>query len=310
MFKGAFVAIVTPFTNGKVDHDHLRQLVEYQIGLGIDGIVACGSTGEAFFLSPQEQFQVIQTVVETTKKRVPVIAGTSAIHTNETLALVDQAETLDIDGLMIVSPPYVKPSENALFDYFKTVHDHAKTPIMLYDNPSRASIGLSNDVVIKLSKLSRIVSLKDATGILNRPTDLLSSLPSRFTLLSGEDATAPAYLAQGGHGVVSVTANVAPNLVASQYKAWSDGDVNRLAELRVKLNPLHKAMFCEPSPAPAKYALSLFGLCSPAVRPPLQSLTKPSEKIVLAAIQSAGIEGRIQNSLSNPLQHNLKHGGL
>ncbi len=298
MFKGAFTAIVTPFHNNAIDHKALSKLVEYQIDLGIDGIVACGSTGEAFFLTPQEQYDVLKTVVDVTNKRVPVIAGTSAMKTSDTLTLVKAAEGLNVDGLMIVTPPYVKPSQDALYDYFEAVHENSNTPILLYDNPSRAALAMSNEVVIRLSKLSRIVSLKDATSILSRPTDLLPHLPADFTLLSGEDATAPAFLAQGGHGVVSVTSNVAPNLVASQIKAWEDADIERLSSLRVKLNPLHKAMFCEPSPAPAKFALSLFGICRPSVRAPLTEVSRDAENQIHKAIIYAGLENRIVSKQS------------
>lgn len=308
MFKGAYTAIVTPFEDGKVDHDALSNLVEFQIDLGIDGIVACGSTGEAFFLTPQEQHEVLKTVLNVTNKRVPVIAGTSALKTLDTLALVESAETLGVDGLMIVTPPYVKPSQDALYEYFHDIHDASSTPILLYDNPSRAALGMSDALVINLAKLPRIVSLKDATGILVRPTNLLEHLPAGFTLLSGEDATAPAYMAQGGHGVVSVTSNVAPNLVASQIIAWNDADHERLAELRVKLNPLHRAMFCEPSPAPAKFALSKFGLCRPDVRAPLTQLTRTAEDQVLDAITLAGLENRLKKTTLN--RQSLSLGGM
>tara|TARA_R110002095_G_scaffold194238_1_gene172450 strand:+ start:1434 stop:2357 length:924 start_codon:yes stop_codon:yes gene_type:complete len=294
MFKGAFTALVTPYKDGKVDLEALRHLVDWQINEGIDGLVACGSTGEAFFLSHDEQKQVIQTVLEVANKRVPVIAGTSAMTLDETLALTKQAEAMTIngatvDGLMIVTPPYMKPTQAALYDYFKALHEATSTPIVLYDNPGRSAKALDNTTVIDLAKLPRICCLKDATGDLTRPANLREHLPEDFTLLSGEDATAPAYFAQGGVGVVSVSSNVAPQLVAAQWRAWCEGDLTRLAEVRTLLNPLHRAMFVESNPAPAKYALSRFGYCSPDVRRPLTTTTKEAQHIIDQAMTHAGL---------------------
>lgn len=297
MFKGAYTALVTPFQGETVDYDALRSLVNWQIDEGIDGLVACGSTGEAFFLSPEEQKKVIQTVVEATNKRVPIIAGTSSMTLNETLTLTKQAEAVGVEGLMIVTPPYVKPTQAALYEYFKAIHDNTSTPIVLYDNPGRSSCCLENSTVLDLAKLPRINCLKDATGDLTRPTHLLEHLPADFTLLSGEDATAPAYLAQGGVGVVSVTSNVAPNLVATQWKAWCDQDLTRLAETRTLLNPLHRAMFVDSSPAPAKYVLSQFGYCAPDVRAPLTLTTQNAKKIIDEAIQQAGLKHLYKENL-------------
>ncbi len=302
MFKGAFTALVTPYKEGKIDLEALRSLVDWQIREGIDGLVACGSTGEAFFLSHDEQKQVIKTVLEVANKRVPVIAGTSALTLNETLALAKQAEGISVnesrvDGLMIVTPPYMKPTQAALYDYFKEIHDNTSTPIVLYDNPGRSARDLSNATVIELAKLPRIVCLKDATGDLTRPATLLEKLPANFTLLSGEDATAPAYFAQGGVGVISVSSNVAPNLVATQWKAWCEADLNRLSETRTLLNPLHRAMFVESNPAPAKYALSRFGFCLPDVRKPLTTLTKPAKDVVDQAVTRAALHYLYKPSL-------------
>ncbi|HBN21811.1 MAG TPA: 4-hydroxy-tetrahydrodipicolinate synthase [Holosporales bacterium] len=302
MFKGALTALMTPYKEGKIDLDALRHLVDWQIKEGIDGLVVCGSTGEAFFLSHDEQKQVIETTLEVAHKRVPVIAGTSALTLDETLVLTKQAESLSvdgskIDGLMVVTPPYMKPTQAALYEYFKAIHDNTTTPIVLYDNPGRSARDINNATVIELAKLPRIVCLKDATGDLTRPSTLLEKLPASFTLLSGEDATAPAYFAQGGVGVVSVSSNVAPNLVATQWKAWCDGDLTRLSETRTLLNPLHRAMFVESNPAPAKYALSRFGFCLPDVRKPLTTLTKPAKDTVDQAIDHAGLHYLYASSL-------------
>ena len=270
MIKGTYTALVTPFNSqNEIDIEALKNLVNWQIGQGIDGIVVCGSTGESFVLSTAEQTLAIKTVVEAANKRIPIIAGVSAIAPKDTIALAKNAEEFAVDGLMVVTPPYVKPTQQAIYDYFKQVHDATNTPIIIYDNPGRCGTSLSDDVVIKLAKLPRIVCLKDASGDLARPAILRGSLPNDFSLMSGEDATTPAFLAQGGDGVISVTANVAPNLVTAQCKAWNERDLQALAYIQTKLTPLHKAIFIESSPAPAKYALSTFKLCSPYVRAPL-----------------------------------------
>ena len=190
---------------------------------------------------------------------------------------------------MVVTPPYVKPTQQALFAYFKAIHDATSTPLVLYDNPGRSCRNLEDSTVIDLAKLPRIKCLKDATGDLTRPSRLLEKLPADFTLLSGEDATAPAYFAQGGVGVVSVSSNIAPNLVATQWKAWTDQDLKRLSTIRTLLNPLHRALFIESSPAPAKYVLSKFGHCSAEVRNPLIPTTPQAQKIIDAAVQQAGL---------------------
>ena len=251
----------------------------------------------AFYLSHDEQKKIIETVIEATNKRVPVIAGTSAFTLKETLELSKQAETLGPDALMIVTPPYMKPTQSALYDYFKAIHDQTSTPLVLYDNPGRSARSIDNSTVLKLAQLPRIQTLKDASGDLTRPTTLQEHLPADFALLTGEDPVAPAYFAQGGVGVISVTANVAPNLVASQWQAWCDKDLNRLAEIRTLLNPLHRAMFLETTAAAAKYALSRYGFCTPDVREPLTPLTIEGKKSVDEAVHYAGLQSFYKESV-------------
>jgi dihydrodipicolinate synthase len=289
MFKGAYVALATPFKNHLIDFPALKNLVEFQIAQGIHGILACGSTGESFFLSDEEHYQVLKTVVEITNGRVPVIAGAGAFTPAQSLKLAQAAESLPVDGLLIVTPPYVKPSQAALIDYFTFLHDNLRIPLILYDNPGRSAQGISNQTVATLARLPRIVALKDSSGDLTRPADLLALLPEDFTLLSGEDATTPGFYAQGGHGVISATANFAPKLVAQQWQAWIDQDLTRFAQLRSILNPLYRAAFCETNPVPAKYALSQLGLCDNEVRPPLTPLSEQGRKIIDAALCQAGL---------------------
>jgi 4-hydroxy-tetrahydrodipicolinate synthase len=300
MFKGTYTALVTPFEADVVDTEALQTLVEWQIEQGITGLLACGSTGESFLLTPAEQKHVLETVVTQAKRRIPVIAGTSAITLEETLALAAQAEEIGVEGLLIVTPPYVRPTQAALVEYFTTIHNSTKTPLILYDNPSRSARALDNETVLTLAKLDRIVCLKDATGDLGRPSTLLETLPSDFSLLSGEDATTPAYLAQGGHGVISVTSNVAPHFVCEQWNAWCTNDLKRLAVARAQLSPLHRALFIESSPAPTKYALSQMGFCTPDVRRPLTPATSHAQQAVDKALTEAG--------LLKPLQPRVRHG--
>lgn len=287
MFKGTFVALVTPFKSGKVDFKALETLVDWQIAQGIQGIVACGSTGESFCLSAEEQKAILKTVLSVAKRRVPIIAGTSSITLEDTLHLATQAEKAGVDGIMTVTPPYIKPTQTALIEYFTALHDKTSLPVILYDNPSRSGRSLKDATILTLAQLPRVKSLKDASGDLTRPSKLLEALPSTFTLLSGEDATTPGFLAQGGHGVISVTANVAPALITSLYNSWIKKDLDRLGFLRQTLNPLHRVMFIESSPAPAKYALSLLGLCGTEVRKPLLPATPTAQQAIEEAMAQA-----------------------
>lgn len=294
MFKGAFVAIVTPFKGKDVDVATLKRLVNFQLQQGIQGIVACGSTGESSMMTLEEQALVIKTVLDVVQRRVPVIAGVTAITPDAVLTQARQAEKLGVDGLMVAPPPYVKPTQQALYEHFKIIHDHTSTPMILYDVPGRCGVGIKDETVLALAQLEHIICMKDATGDLNRPVTLKAQLPQDFTLLTGEDAQTPAYLAQGGDGVISVTANVAPALVSAQCQSWFKGDLKTFGKVRDLLAPLHKAMFCESNPAPAKYGLSLYGLCSPEVRRPLTPLTSLGAQQVETAMSFAGLLTKTQ----------------
>ena len=289
MFKGAFTALVTPFLNNRVDTSALSSIVEWQIKQQIDGLVACGSTGESSLLSHDEQKKIIDTVVKSADGRIPVVGGVSAMTSDETVFLANQAEKLGVQAVMVVTPPYIKPTQQAIFDYFSSVHDRCSIPIILYDNPSRAGTVISDDVVIKLSKLPRVVALKDATKDLTRPVRLRARVSQDFLLLSGEDITTTAFLAQGGDGVISVTANVVPDMVAMQIQAWQNVDLDLFATVRDKLAPLHEIMFIESSPAPAKYSLSLLRKCLMDVREPLCNLTTEAQRCVQAVLSEANV---------------------
>jgi 4-hydroxy-tetrahydrodipicolinate synthase len=289
MFKGAWVAVVTPFKQNAIDTQALRQLVEWHIEQGTEGIVACGCTGEGLCLTPQEQKTVIETVVDAAKKRIPIIASASFFTPDVTVMLAHQAEAIGVEGLMVLTPPAVKPTQQALYEYFKYINDHVKTPIIIYDNPPRTGMPIKDETVAKFAKLPHIVALKDSSGDANRPAELIPQVPQDFTILSGDDFTTGGFYAYGGHGAISVTGNYAPQLMRQYWECWKQGKLERFVELGQLLAPLHKASFCENSPAPSKYALSLLGMCRTDVRAPLQPITPSGAQQVEAAMGQAGL---------------------
>jgi len=280
--KGSCTALVTPFANGSVDFQALEKLVEWQISQGTHSLLAAGSTGEAFSLSHEEQKNVIETCVKISNGRVPIIAGTSAITTQECISLTQQAKQVGADACLIVAPPYIKPNPKAIHQFYVTIADACELPIILYNNPSRSGVTISNETIIALSQHPLIIGLKDATGDLAKPADLGVHLSKNFAQLSGEDITAPAYLAQGGIGCISVTANIAPKLCAEMQNAWFDGEIEKVHKLRDRLTPLHRAVFMAPSPAPCKYALSQLGFIENELRLPLL----PADQNVMQHIDS------------------------
>jgi 4-hydroxy-tetrahydrodipicolinate synthase len=289
MFKGAWVALVTPFKQNAVDTLAIRQLVDWHIAQGTQGLVVCGCTGEGLCLTPQEQQTAIKTAFDAAKKRIPIIASTSFFTPDVTLMLAHQAEEIGVDGLMVLTPPAVKPTQEALFEYFKYINDHVKSLIIVYDNPPRTGTPIKDQTVAQFARLPHIVGLKDSSGDANRCAELIPQLPQDFTVLSGDDFTTGGFYAYGGHGAISVTGNFAPHLMAEYWQCWQQGKLDRFVELGYLLAPLHKAAFCENSPAPSKYALSLLGLCSSEVRSPLQSITSSGAQQVETAMMQAGL---------------------
>lgn len=294
MFHGVATALVTPFKNNQIDEQAFEELVLRQLKAGIHGLVVCGSTGEASSLSKKERAWLIQKTVELVNKRVPVIAGTGALSTIESLELSKQAEECGADGIMVVAPPYVKPTQDGLYAHFKEIHDSVNIPLILYNNPGRAVVDISIETICKLSGLKNIVGLKDATGDLSLPTKILKQ-SSKFSLYSGEDSTAVAFLAEGGHGTISVTANVVPELCVQLHEAWFKKDLEAVEKLRFLLCDLHQAMFVKSNPLPVKKALSLLNLCQDTCRLPLQMPKNDAE--FLSKIQKAMNElGLFSNS--------------
>src|SRR5271163_2260158 len=289
MFKGSLVALITPFQNGGVDESAFQELVSWQVGQGTHGLVPCGTTGESPALHDNEHRRVIALCVEAANGRVPVIAGTGTNSTDHTIALTRQAKAAGADAALIVCPYYNKPTQEGLYQHFKAVHDTVDLPIIIYNIPGRSAVDMTNATMARLAKLPNIVGVKDATNDLARPLRMRIDIGAGFCLLSGEDATAVAYLAQGGDGCISVTANVAPRLCSEMHKAWQRSDLASVREINQRLIPLHDALFAETSPAPVKYAASLLGRCTADVRQPLWAIMPETQERVQRAMRSAGL---------------------
>ena len=287
MFKGSITALITPFKNGEIDWNTFDRLVEWQIESGTDGLVPVGTTGESPTLSHDEHHQVVQRCIKITNGRVPVIAGTGSNSTREAISLTQHAQEDGATAALVVTPYYNKPTQDGLYAHYKALHDATKIPIIIYNIPGRSVIDMSNDTMCKLAELPRIVGVKDATGDLGRPLMIRNRLGDDFCQLSGNDDTATGFLAQGGHGCISVTSNIAPAECAKMQDAWAAGDVKTMSRYRDLLAPVHKALFCETSPAPVKYAASVLGFGTDEVRLPLVPASKAARAAVDEAIASA-----------------------
>jgi len=289
MFKGIFTALITPFKNGKVDEESFSRLIEWQIEQGVHGLVPCGTTGESPTLSYDEHNRVISLCVEKAKGKALVIAGTGANNTAEAIMFTKHAKEVGADTALVVSPYYNKPTPEGIYQHFKAICDAVDIPIMVYNIPGRSAIDITDDIMVRLAELPNIMGIKDATGDLARISTLRARIKKPFVYFSGEDMTAISYNAQGGDGCISVTANIAPKLCSEMHNAWFNGDSQKALEIHEKLVPLHSAMFCESSPAPAKYAASLLGLCSSEVRLPLVEPTDASKERVKVEMSKLGL---------------------
>lgn len=289
MFKGSFVALITPFRNGGVDEAKFQDHVAWQVEQGTHGLVPIGTTGEAPTLSEDEQERVISLCVEVANGRVPVIAGSGTNSTAHTIELTRMAKKAGATAALIQCPYYNKPTQEGLYQHFKAVHDAVDIPIVIYNIPGRTAVDMSNATMARLAKLPNIVGVKDATNDLARPLRMRIEIDGDFALMSGEDATAVAYLAQGGDGCISVTANVAPRLLAEMHEAWQRGEIATVRRINERLIPLHDALFVETSPAPVKYAASLLGRCEPTVRQPLCQTMPETQERVARAMRGAGL---------------------
>jgi 4-hydroxy-tetrahydrodipicolinate synthase len=289
MFKGSMPALVTPFRGGELDLETLKKLVEWHIGEGSHGLVPVGTTGESPTLSHDEHETVIETVVKCVAGRIPVIAGAGSNNTLEAIRFVEHAARVGADAALVVTPYYNKPTQRGLIAHFTALHDAADIPIIIYNIPGRSVIDMSPETMGELAKLPRIVGVKDATGDLARVCETRITCGPDFAQISGEDATAHGFNAQGGVGCISVTANVAPRLLSQMQQACLSGDYATALEIQDKLMPLHKAIFTEPGLCGAKYAMSQLGLCSDEVRLPLTSLSDETKALVDEALRFAGL---------------------
>ena len=288
MFKGSMPALITPFQNGELDLDTLKKLVEWHISEGSHGLVPVGTTGESPTLTHEEHETVIATVVKAVAGRIPVVAGAGSNNTVEAMRLVQFAAEAGADAALVVTPYYNKPTQRGLIAHFTALHDCADIPIIIYNIPGRSVVDMTPATMAELAKLPRIVGVKDATGDLARVCDQRLACGSDFIQLSGEDATAHGFNAQGGTGCISVTANVAPGLLSKMQAACLAGDYATALEIQDKVMPLHKAIFTEPGLVGAKYAMSRLGLCSDEVRLPLTELTDETKALLDAGLKHAG----------------------
>ena len=288
-FEGSFPALITPFANGKVDEKAFQDLVEWQVAQGSHGLVPCGTTGESPTLSHEEDMRVTALCVEVAAGRVPVVAGTGSNNTEEAILLTRHAKECGADAALIVAPYYNKPTQEGLYQHYKAIHDAVEIPILIYNIPGRSIVDMSVDTMARLAELPNIVGVKDATADLARPSLTRNAIGSDFVQMSGEDATMIGFLAQGGHGCISVPANVAPRACADLHEAWQRGDIETAQRINERLMPLHKALFVESSPAGVKFAASLLGLCENRVRLPVVPVSADTETQVRAAMVHAGL---------------------
>jgi len=287
--RGSIPALITPMKDGAVDEAAFRKLVNWQIEQGSHGLVPCGTTGESPTLSHEEHMRVIEICVEEARGRVPVIAGAGSNATAEAISLTRHAKRVGADAVLSVTGYYNKPSQEGLYRHYAAIADAVDIPILVYNIPGRAIVEISVETMGRLAELKNIIGVKDATANLARPLRERIACGHDWRMLSGEDSTTLGYMAQGGHGCISVTANIAPKLCADFQNACLQGAWDTALVLQEKLMPLHDAMFIEPSPAPVKYAGSLIGLCTDEVRLPLVAATDTAREKVRAAMSDVGL---------------------
>jgi len=289
MFKGAFTALVTPFSGGQIDAQALRNHVDFQIDKGIDGLVPCGTTGEASTLSHDEHIEVVRITVEHTAGRVPVIAGSGSNSTSEALELTRRVKEVGADACLMITPYYNKPTQDGLYQHFSTVAEKVDIPIILYNVPGRTGINMLPETVARLAKIPNIVGLKDATADLKQASYTRQLTPDDFVILSGEDALVYPLMAVGGSGVICVTSNILPGEMAQLCRKFMEGDVAGARQLHHKLLPMCDALFVETNPIPVKAALAMMGRIENELRLPMVPITEKGAASVRAAITEFGL---------------------
>ena len=289
MLQGAITAIVTPFKDGKLDETAYRELIEFQLKGGINGIVPCGTTGESATLSHEEHKRVVEACVDQVKKRVPVVAGTGSNNTAEALELTRHAQIAGADYALLITPYYNKPTQEGLYQHFKTIADNTSIPMVVYNVPSRTSVNLLPETVARLAEFPNIVAIKEATGDLKQCAKIVELCGDKITLISGDDFTVLPLLAIGGMGVISVVSNVAPQDMAGMCAAFFKGDLKTAQQLHYKMWPLMEAMFYETNPTPAKTALKMMGKITGEVRQPLCPMSPANEDKLRQVLKKYGL---------------------
>ncbi len=290
MFKGSNVALITPFKDNNLDEANYIKLINFHLENNTNGLVPAGTTGESPTLSHKEHEKVIELCIKEAKGKIPVIAGTGSNSTEEAVALTKHAEKVGADGALIVTPYYNKPTQEGLYQHYKTINDNTSLPIIIYNIPSRCVIDMSVDTMARLFELKNIAGVKDATGDLNRLDQTIKKLGPEFIQLTGEDGLAFEFNKRGGVGMISVTANIAPKLCSDMQKyskSKSDNEIKEAERIDQMLQPLHKSLFIESNPAPVKYAAKLLGLCDDEIRLPLVKIKKETQEEVKKALSSA-----------------------
>jgi 4-hydroxy-tetrahydrodipicolinate synthase len=288
MFEGALTALVTPFRNGRVDESALRVIVSEQIAGGIDGLVPCGTTGEGFNLSDAEFSKVIEVVVDEARGKLPVIAGVGTASTRHTIELAEISQRLKADGVLVVTPYYSKPTQEGLFGHFTAIARAVPLPIVLYNIPGRCGVDLSLSTLERLAAIETIVGIKEATGTVQRSSEILKRFGDRFTVLSGDDAITLPILAVGGHGVISVASNVVPKDVSQLVDAFRAGDAATAKRQHLRLCELFEVLFIEANPGPVKFAMAVRGVMSEEIRLPLVAPAEASRKRIQQALVELG----------------------
>ena len=291
MFRGALTALVTPFRNGRLDEEGLRELIDWQIREGVHGLVPCGTTGESATLSHEEHERVIDITVDEARRRVPVIAGSGSNNTAEAIRLTRHAKEAGADGALLITPYYNKPTQEGLFQHYRKIAEEAKFPLVLYNVPGRTGVNLLPDTVARLAEIPDIVGIKEATGDLKQVSDVLEKSGDKITVLSGDDFTVLPLLCLGGKGVISVVSNVAPADMAQMVMVHEAGDSEKARALHYKTQPLARALFLETNPIPVKTALSLMGKMTGELRLPLCPMQEGNRAKLESALLEYGLLG-------------------
>lgn len=289
MFGGSIVAIVTPFKGDKFDEKAFCNLIEWHIASGTNAIVPCGTTGESATLEYDEHYRVIEVAIKAVNKRIPVIAGTGANATDETIMITERAKKLGADGALLVSPYYNKPTQEGLYRHYKKVAEAVNMPIVLYNVPGRTAVNILPSTVARLAEIKNIVAIKEATGDMKQVSEVIRLCGDRLAIISGDDFTTFPLLALGGKGVISVTANIAPKEVSDMCRLWTEGKIDESRALHYKLEPLNSAMFIETNPIPAKTALAMMGKIKEEFRLPLCEMSEANREKLKKSIRDFGL---------------------